>query len=66
MFIKHDWDIYKKIQVEDLSKEELLEIMKWLQEVPKEIVIREIDKIKSFTVSPATNPVYQKYLFCNN
>ena len=27
MFIKHDWEYYKKVELKDLTKEELIEIV---------------------------------------
>lgn len=41
MFIKYEWKIYKQVELEELSRDDLLEVVKWVRVVPKEITIRE-------------------------
>lgn len=43
MFIKHNNKIYKEVVLEELSKEELLEVAKWVEEVKEKVVY--VDKI---------------------
>ena len=51
MFIKYEWKIYKEVELETLSKEELIEITKWVKIVPKEITIREFNSVPTITNS---------------
>lgn len=51
MFIKHEWKIYKEVELETLSKEELIEIAKWVKIIPKEITIREFNSVPTITNS---------------
>jgi len=39
--IKHNGKFYKEINLEELSKEELLDVVNWVEEVPKKEFIKE-------------------------
>ena len=56
MFIKHNNKIYKEVVLKDLTKEELLEVAKWVEVLQKEIVYKDRPSIIPNINYPRDNP----------
>ena len=59
-FIKHNWKVYKEVDLETLSKKELLEVVNWIENIPeKEIVYRDFET-KTITLPNISTPPWLK------